>query len=53
VSREEQQVLGVRAASARPLGEGEEPMDAEGDELLDEADDQPVRPMEAGTQIAA
>jgi hypothetical protein len=53
VSREEQQVLGVRAASARPLGEGEEPMDAEGEELLDEADDQPVRPMEAGTQIAA
>jgi hypothetical protein len=45
VSREEQQVLGVRAASARPAGEGED--------LLDEADDKPIRPMEAGTQIAA
>ncbi|HEX6529832.1 MAG TPA: hypothetical protein VF004_08445 [Burkholderiales bacterium] len=53
VSREEQQVLGVRAASARPLGEGEEPIDAEGEDLLDEAEDQPGRPMEAGTQIAA
>lgn len=53
VSREEQQVLGVRAASARPLGEGEEPMDGEGEDLLDEADDKPIRPMEAGTQIAA
>ena len=53
VSREEQQVLGVRAASARPLAEGEEPMDAEGEDLLDEAEDQPSRPMEAGTQIAA
>lgn len=53
VSREEQQVLGVRAASARPLAEGEESMDAEGEDLLDEAEDQPSRPMEAGTQIAA
>ena len=49
--REEQQVLGVRAPSARPLGEGEEPL--EGDELLDEAEDKPIRPMEAGTHIAA
>ena len=52
VSREEQQVLGVRAASARPLGE-EEAVDADGEDLLDEAEDQPGRPMEAGTQIAA
>jgi hypothetical protein len=43
----------VRAASARPLGEGEEPMDGEAEDLLDEADDKPIRPMEAGTQIAA
>jgi hypothetical protein len=51
VSREEQQVLGVRAPSARPLGEGDEPLD--GEELLDDADEQPTRPMEAGTHIAA
>ena len=51
VSREEQQVLGVRAPSARPLGEGEEPMD--GEDLLDDAEDNAGRPMEAGTHIAA
>ena len=51
VSREEQQILGVRAASARPLGEGDEALD--GEDLLDDADDQSARPMEAGTRIAA
>jgi hypothetical protein len=51
VSREEQQLLGVRAPSARPLGEGEEPLD--GEDLLDEAEEKPIRPMEAGTHIAA
>lgn len=51
VSREEQQILGVRSPSARPLGEGEEPLD--GEDLLDDAEDKPGRPMEAGTHIAA
>ena len=50
-TREEQQLLGVRAASARPLGDGDEPMD--GEEPADEPDETTIRPMEAGTQIAA
>ena len=53
VSREEQQLLGVRAGGPRAL-EGDEPLDGvEGEELADEAEDKPIRPMEAGTQIAA
>jgi hypothetical protein len=50
-TREEQQVLGVRAAATRPLGEGEEPLEPE--DAADELEETPIRPMEAGTQIAA
>lgn len=51
VSREEQQLLGLRSPSVRPLGEGEDPLD--GEDLPDEAEETPIRPMEAGTHIAA
>jgi hypothetical protein len=51
ISKEEQQILGVRGGSAKPMMEGEEP----GDDALeaDELDEAPVRLAGAGTQIAA
>jgi hypothetical protein len=53
IGKEEQQLLGVRGGSGKPLAEGEEPLDqAELAEEL-EADEQPVRLPGAGTQIAA
>lgn len=47
ITREEQQVLGVRSGGVRPLSD-EDGMA----EMADEADEAPVRP-EAGTQVAA
>jgi len=59
LTREEQQLLGVRASGGRSMldgdaeGEdaGEESLDAM--DLVDELDEMPVRGAEAGTQIAA
>ena len=48
ISKEEQQLLGLRAASAKSPMEGEEP--ADGSELAEEPE---VRLPGAGTQIAA
>ena len=61
LTREEQQLLGVRATGGRSLLDGEG--DAEGEDageesldaldLPDELDEMPIRGAEAGTQIAA
>ena len=57
LTREEQQLLGVRATGGRSLldgdaeGEGEDSLDAM--DLADELDEMPIRSAEAGTQIAA
>jgi hypothetical protein len=48
LSKEEQQVLGVRASGGRPLAEGEEAA-----EFSEEPDEPAARPPAAGTQIAA
>ena len=50
LSKEEQQLLGVRAGGAKPLAEGEEASEAED---ADEVDSSPIRLPGAGTQIAA
>ena len=52
LSKEEQQVLGVRAGGGRPLVEGEQPGE-EPVEIGDEIEETPVRSPQAGTQIAA
>jgi hypothetical protein len=56
ISKEEQQLLGVRAGGGKSLVEGEEALDAGDapDELEAEGrEEQPVRLPGAGTQIAA
>jgi len=56
ISKEEQQLLGVRAGGGKALiDEGEEAAEetAEGLEILDDAEDTPIRLPGAGTQIAA
>ena len=56
ISKEEQQLLGVRAGGGRALieGEGADAEDAEEPiDLIDPVEDTPIRPSEAGTQIAA
>ena len=50
LSKEEQQLLGLRAGGAKPLAEGEEASEAED---ADEVDSSPIRLPGAGTQIAA
>ena len=54
ITKEDQQLLGVRAVAAKPMSEGEE---AAGDPMdLAEDDDEeaaPLNPPGAGTQIAA
>ena len=55
ISKEDQQLLGVRAVAAKPLSEGE---DAAGDSMElgeddDEAEAATLNPPGAGTQIAA
>jgi hypothetical protein len=54
-SKEEQQLLGVRAGGGKPLVEGEEPLEEpmEQDELVEEVEQTPIRLPGAGTQIAA
>jgi hypothetical protein len=68
-SKEEQQLLGVRAGGAKPLAEGEEAGEELGEEevaeeaaedageeaveLLDDLEETPIRLPGAGTQIAA
>ena len=47
ITREEQQALGVRAGSARPMSD-EDGMA----EMADEAEEAPLRTPEAGTQVA-
>ena len=51
LTREEQQLLGVRAGGGRSLMEGDDA--SESFELGDELEETPVRVPEAGTQIAA
>ena len=56
LSKDEQQVLGVRAGGAKPLVEGEEAAEdaGEGESLLaDDSEAGPFRMPGAGTQIAA
>lgn len=59
ISKEEQQLLGVRAGGGKALIEGEEAAEetadetAEGLEIVDDVDDTPIRLSGAGTQIAA
>ena len=58
LSKEDQQALGVRSGGGRSMGPDEDELDGEplADELPpfeDDADKTPVRPSEAGTQIAA
>jgi len=63
LSKEDQQALGVRSGGGRSMGPDEEELDGEplADEVLadelprfeDDPDPAPVRPSEAGTQIAA
>jgi len=48
ITREEQQALGVRSGSARPLSDEDEGMV----EMAEEAEEAPARAAEAGTQVA-
>ena len=51
LSKEDQQLLGVRAGGAKPLAEGEEGVEEEA--ATDDLDEAPVTLPGAGTQIAA
>ena len=51
LTKEDQQLLGLRAGGAKPLVEGEEGIEEEA--LTDELDEAPVTLPGAGTQIAA
>jgi hypothetical protein len=58
ITREEQQALGVRAGSARPLSDEDGGVEEGGledgmVEMAEEAEEAPVRAAEAGTQVAA
>ena len=57
MTREDQQILGVRSSGGRPMLPGEEPGEDLGEDLeMDEADDMPEEPVslaDAGTTVAA
>lgn len=59
LTREEQQLLGVRATGGRSVMDADADGEADGEEgldamdLADELDEMPIRTAEAGTQIAA
>jgi hypothetical protein len=55
INKDEQQLLGARTAPPRPLMEGDQPMDGEGDasEPSEDAESTPIGLPGAGTHIAA